>query len=225
MANIKERKAFNFYASYYDVFKELSDSDKLKFIEAILAKQFNDIEPTLKGMAKFAYLSQKHSIDKQVEGFKTKTKSELPPPTQDPCQGGTQAPLGQEEVQVQVQEKEELKRIISNIYNSYPSKCPVRLSSNGKTTSDKVKIKSLLKDISETKLINTIDWYVKECIESKTYMKNFKTFLNNLPDIEDFKPIEEKLYKYKVHFTLYKNKTEKQYQQDLKQYGNDLILQ
>ena len=87
---VRERKAFNFYASYYEVYKELPEKERLKFIDAIFQKQFYDIDPELTGMAKFAYLSQKHSIDKQVEGFKIKTNSKLPTPCYDPCQGGTQ---------------------------------------------------------------------------------------------------------------------------------------
>lgn len=36
---------------------------------------------------------------------------------------------------------------------------------------------------------------------------------------------EEKLYSYKVCFTMYRNKTENQYKEALKRYGKDLILQ
>ena len=73
------RKAFNFYNSYFTVFKELSDKDKLAFITALLEKQFEGKEPNLIGQAKFAYLSQKHSIDSQVLGYETKTKEKLTP--------------------------------------------------------------------------------------------------------------------------------------------------
>jgi len=75
------RKGFNFYRSYYDVYNELEDADKLTFIEALLNKQFLDIEPdNLTGMTKFAWISQYNSIDQQVKGYKSKTK--------DPMQGG-----------------------------------------------------------------------------------------------------------------------------------------
>ena len=72
------RKGFNFYRSYFEVSMELKDSEFIEFIKALLQKQFNGIEPTnLKGMAKFAYLSQKHSIDSQVKGYEDKTKEIL----------------------------------------------------------------------------------------------------------------------------------------------------
>ncbi len=64
------RKGFNFYRSYFEVSMELKDDEFIDFIKAILQKQFNGIEPTnLKGMAKFAYLGQKHSIDSHVKGY------------------------------------------------------------------------------------------------------------------------------------------------------------
>lgn len=82
------RKAFNFYRSYYDVAKELSKKDREEFLMALLQKQFEGIEPKLEGMAKFAYLSQQHSIDSQVVGYEQKTKEKLTP-TEGGCQGGT----------------------------------------------------------------------------------------------------------------------------------------
>ena len=73
------RKAFNFYRSYYDIAKELSKKDRDEFLWAILQKQFEGIDPNLKGMSSFAYKSQKHSIDSQVTGYETKTNTKLTP--------------------------------------------------------------------------------------------------------------------------------------------------
>ena len=105
------RKAFNFYRSYWDIAKELSDNDRLQFYDALIKKQFTNIETDLEGMVKFAYLSQKHSIDKQIKGYQDKTKD----PMQDPWQGCTegcyQDPYLQEkeEEKEQEEEKEEEK--------------------------------------------------------------------------------------------------------------------
>jgi hypothetical protein len=96
---MSERKAVKFYRSYWEIAMELNDKDRLAFYDAVMLRQFTGQESTLTGMAKFAYISQKHSIDAQVKGFEDKTKT----PLQDPTQGGKQAPL------VQVQEKEEEK--------------------------------------------------------------------------------------------------------------------
>ena len=71
---MKERLAFSFYRSYYDVVVELKDEDKLKLLMAILDKQFLDIEPELDGLVGLLYKSMKHSVDKQVAGFKAQAK-------------------------------------------------------------------------------------------------------------------------------------------------------
>ena len=86
---MSKREAFNFYRSYYDTLNEIyTDGDKLKYLMALLDKQFRGIEPELTGISKLAYNSQKHSIDKQVEGWETKTKQKLYDPIQDTTEGG-----------------------------------------------------------------------------------------------------------------------------------------
>jgi hypothetical protein len=75
---LTRRKGFNFFRSYYDVYNELSNKDKLTFIDALLDRQFLGHKPIeLKGMAKFAYISQTNSIDSQVKGYEDKTKTRL----------------------------------------------------------------------------------------------------------------------------------------------------
>ena len=95
------RKAFNFYRSYFDVGCELSDKDRLAFYDAIITLQFTAKLTPLKGVAKFAFLSQKHSIDAQIKGYYDKTKD----PTFTPYEGGTQGGWQQEEEKGQVQEE------------------------------------------------------------------------------------------------------------------------
>jgi hypothetical protein len=102
------RKAFNFYRSYYDVAKELSKKERDEFIWAVLQKQFEGIEPELSGMAKFAYLSQQHSIDAQVVGYETKTKEKLTP-TQGGSVGGTEGGSVGPSVQEKEKEKEKVQ--------------------------------------------------------------------------------------------------------------------
>ncbi len=105
------RKGFNFFRSYFDVYNELeSDKDKVSFINALLNRQFLGIKPTdLKGMAKFAYISQTNSIDSQVKGYEDKTGDILTPcygGRQPPTDGGTDAPSLQVEVKQKVKGKD-----------------------------------------------------------------------------------------------------------------------
>ena len=101
------RKTFNFYRSYWDIANELSDKDRLAFYDALLKRQFTGEETELSVLAKFAYISQKHSIDKQIQGFEDKTKT----PLQGPTVGGTQGPTQGPSVQLKEKEKEKEKII------------------------------------------------------------------------------------------------------------------
>lgn len=102
---LTKRKGFNFFRSYYDVYNELSDKEKVMFIDALLDRQFLGVKPkNLTGMAKFAYISQVNSIDSQVKGFEDKTGIILSP-TEPPTDGGTLPPSQQ----VEDKGKEEVK--------------------------------------------------------------------------------------------------------------------
>ena len=101
---MSERKAVKFYRSYWEVAMELNDKDRLAFYDALMMRQFTGAEPELTGMAKFAYISQKHSIDAQVKGFEDKTKIPLQGPTQGGSEGGSKGPSAQ------VKEKEKVKQ-------------------------------------------------------------------------------------------------------------------
>ena len=109
------RQAFNFYRSYYDILEDITrDEDKLTYLLALLDRQFKGVEPTLENIPRLVYNSQKHSIDKQVEGWENKTKVKLTPtkgpkvhPSVGGTEGGTEGPYLQE--QEKGKEKEEVK--------------------------------------------------------------------------------------------------------------------
>lgn len=195
------RQGFNFYISYYDVYEMLeSDKDKLAFIDALLQKQFTGKDPiNLKGMVKFAYESQKHSINRQVKGFEDKTKTKLP---LTPTLGkGSDLPLnnppsqqveGKGEEKGEEKGKGEVKEKLYNVdsdsvidlYKLYPSSCVVSQRRLSKSKSNKNKIAQLLnkKQYTLQELKDIIIQYRNECDQTKTFMKDFSTFLNNIPD-------------------------------------------
>lgn len=77
--------------------------------------------------------------------------------------------------------KEEIDAFVEKIYKMYPTKCPMRNTSLGKTKKDKERIEKLLKFYS----MEDIEKVVKHEIDEKygkVYMSNFSTFLNNFPD-------------------------------------------
>ncbi len=78
---------------------------------------------------------------------------------------------------------------IEEIYNSYPTKDFINNRSTSKSGKDKLKIAMLLKQKSKQELLKIIETYITECKQTKTFIKNFSTFLNNLPDINAIIPV------------------------------------
>jgi len=88
--------------------------------------------------------------------------------------------------------------IVDSIYKLYPTKCPVRkTASTGKSKSNKDKIKQLLQkgEYTPEELSAIIKRYIKECVSDNVYVKNFKTFLNNIPDFEPEKQVKKEINK------------------------------
>ena len=102
---MKQRKAFNFYRSYYDTLLKLPEQDRLGYLMAIIEMQFegkHNIELSI--MADLALSANMHSIKKQIEGYKHGIKGGKPKDPQRVEQ--TTPPKGKSnQVQVQVQEK------------------------------------------------------------------------------------------------------------------------
>jgi uncharacterized phage protein (TIGR02220 family) len=158
---MSERKAVKFYRSYWEVAMQLNDKDRLAFYDALMLRQFTGEETSLKGMANFAYISQKHSIDAQVKGFEDKTKTPLVHPTQ----GGMQPPM----VQVQEKEKEkeqytiDFQALLDFVNQSFGRKLKVV------TSSVKSSFKARLKEgYKKEDILNAI----KNCKENKYHKEN-----------------------------------------------------
>jgi hypothetical protein len=173
MQKLTKRKGFNFFRSYYDVYNELeTPEDKVAFIDALLDRQFLGVKPTdLKGMAKFAYISQVNSIDSQVKGYEDKTKTILTP-TQPPTQGVTIPPTLQVEVKEKV--KEEVKDIKPTAFSFFNSL--VSLGANKQLVNDWIAVRKTKKATNTETAFNkfkkefelsghTIDEVLEKCVE------------------------------------------------------------
>ena len=85
----------------------------------------------------------------------------------------------------------EYKEDVDIIYKLYPTKCKTSGRSTGKTIKNKFKIAILLRDAYEVnELSSIIKRYHSECERNSTWMMNFATFLNNVPDYEPEKKPE-----------------------------------
>jgi hypothetical protein len=84
------------------------------------------------------------------------------------------------------QESKEYKESnIKYIYDSYPAKCFISGRATGKCAKNKEKIEKLLKINTFDKLLAIVNCYLEDCKTHNTYIKNFGTFLNNLPEIPE----------------------------------------
>jgi len=165
---MSDRKAFNFYLSFYEVFNEIEkDKDKLSFITALLDRQFTGVEPELKGEARFAYISQKQVIDQQIRGWEDKSGKKLQSTDnathqtlpKGGAEGGQNTPALQEKGQVQEKEKGEGEEKGGD---EHQTPTPDSESSSSINNQSPVKEKSCAKKESEPDH-PLVAWLKKEC--------------------------------------------------------------
>jgi hypothetical protein len=148
-----DRKAFNFYRSYYDIALQLDDEDRYQFLMALLEMQFTGKSRGLTGMAQFAFVSQKHSIEAQINGYIFKT-------TKGPHGGGVKGPSVQEEEKGQEKGEEKGKGGANIVV--FGKKTDKFFTVNSKYLSDpKYKVHhDGFKEFSNTTLMGT--WFKKD---------------------------------------------------------------
>ena len=165
----KTRLLFKFYRSYFDVACELSDKDRLAFYDAIMQKEFLGIEPNLKGSARFAYISQKHSIDAQVKGWEDYFKTQIVdthamiPPMIPPM------------IQEKDKEKDKEKEQITNTIYSFDEFWETYNKKTGRVNCERIYAR--LKDKDYAKIKETLPIYLAS-VKDKQYLKNPQTYLN-----------------------------------------------
>lgn len=176
---MSNRKAFNFFRSYYEVARELNEKDRLAFYDALILEQFTGQKTQLKGMAKFAYISQEHSIKSQINGYNQRlNRNDIPEEEKSQkivvhvSEAGAEA-QGKGQVQVQEKgqekEKEEIYPTFIDFWNLYDKKI------------DKESCESKWNKLSQKEKEQIMD-YLPSYIQStpdKTFRKHPKTFLNN----------------------------------------------
>lgn len=77
--------------------------------------------------------------------------------------------------------KKEHCEFVERMYALYPTKCPIRGASLGKSYKDKERIQKLLRQYTEDEIESVFKNEIEEKY-GKHYMQNFSTFLNNFPD-------------------------------------------
>lgn len=210
-----ERLLFKFYKSYFTVASELSDKDRLSFYDALMNKQFNGIEPELKGMANFAYISQKHSINAQVKGWEDKTGIQINNPIEPPTIPPIEPPTTEEEGKEKGKEKEKVKRKTKVFTPPTILEVKQYFKENGYTEYSGEKA---------FKYYNVADWH-----DSKgTKVSNWKQKMQSVWFKDENKSKDHGLVKNRmVHYKLFgfdKTHTEKAYLDNLKIEGEQNVI-
>lgn len=176
-----DRKLIKFYRSYYEVANELPIKHRGEFVMAILDYQFEGKEPKFTGILKLAWISQKHSLDKQIEGFKHATKpGPEQGPNEEPVKGPHQGTSKQEQEQEQGKRKKEegqggedtleIWPTFEDFWNAYDKK-----------TDSKPKCKKKWEKLPHTlkeKIMGHLNDYIAST-PNKKYRKNPLTYLNS----------------------------------------------
>ena len=85
------------------------------------------------------------------------------------------------EIDKSISSKKEEDEFVEHIYSLYPTTCPCRNRSLGKSSKDKSRIRTLLKEYTKEEIEVVVKREVEEK-HGKQWMQNFSTFLNNFPD-------------------------------------------
>ena len=212
-----ERLLFKFYKSYFDTAKMLDDKNRLKFYDALFEKQFNFIEPSLDGLANLVWVSQKHSIDAQVNGWLDKMKSMgIQPPTAPPIQ----PPCIQLKEKEKEKEKEEVKE-----------KEEIKMSHKATIINKSFIIPTVLEiieycisrgnDVSGQKFF---DFYEsKGWLVGKNKMKDWKAAVRTWEKTNNIKSTSFTHVKYKIDNETVTH-TRKAYEENLSIYGKERVI-
>ena len=132
--NIPQKKAFNFYRSYYDSLNMLNDKQYVEFSKALNSVMFFDAHidniQFKDKMLMILWASVKHSLRQSIDGFLSKNKIQYNQAISTPCQGGHQAPAqapcqqGEGEGEEQGKGKEEVEQAGATSaldYSSWPN--------------------------------------------------------------------------------------------------------
>lgn len=91
---------------------------------------------------------------------------------------------------------------VEEIYKAYPTTDAKAGGRNlGKCAKNKAQIRTLLKTHTKEYILYQISRYIQDCNATDTYMKNFGTFLNNLPEYTEDMPVASPRRSHKPNTT------------------------
>lgn len=152
------------------------NNHKSNLVQICIKKELMNVKNTLL----IPYLYPLHTISKEEQ---EQTEEQTEEQTDNKLFGD----LGLIEKDVENQ-KPNYNTEVDMIYYLYPSECYVKGTPTGKGSKNKEKIRSLIKQNGYEWLRLRVESYLVSCKQNKVYLKNFATFLNNIPEPIEVKP-------------------------------------
>ncbi len=182
-----EKKGFTFLFSWAANISGLPAQVRLELYDAIIKYAQSGTVSQLKAKAGLAFGFIRKDIDEEFDGCERGVLADglLPFPA---AQSATAPSEEETEKKAEKAAKKaaetDLQRKIDYLYGLYPTTCfrNGRKVSTGKCSGDKRRLARLLRTKTAEEIEAVIRNYVAEC--GGQYLKNFSTFLNNLPEPE-----------------------------------------
>ncbi len=183
-----EKRGFTFLFSWAAAVGGLPAEVRLELYDAIIKYAQSGMVSQLKPMARLAFGFIRKDIDAEFDGCERESSdgdttlfAELPETT---------APSEEEKEREKAEKaakkaaEMDLFRKVDYLYGLYPASCfrGERKASTGKCSADKRRLARLLQTKTAEEIEAAIRNYVSEC--GGSYLKNFSTFLNNMPEPE-----------------------------------------
>lgn len=177
-----EKRGFTFLFSWAEIVGGLPAEVRLELYDAIIRYAQSGTVSQLKPMARLAFGFIRKDIDEEFDGCERKIPADGTLPFTE--LSGTAVPSEEEIRQREAKKAAEtdLQRKVDYLYGLYPASCfrGERKTSTGKCAADKTRLRRLLQIKTAGEIEAAIKDYLSECRGS--YLKNFSTFLNNLPE-------------------------------------------
>jgi len=164
---MKSRETFNFYRSFFEAGKDMSDTDRLAFYDAILGNSFGEETPNLIGIPKIVFAAIKPVIDNQTTNYLNGKKGGRPPKNNPPLEKENNPPLIKKE-SYKYKEKEKENKKDNKIFS-------FSLSTTKQLSNTSIEYQSKLKEhiVNSNKPMGYEEFY--DSCEMKGYKyKNFK---------------------------------------------------
>lgn len=177
---------FTFLFSWAEIVEGLPAEVRLELYDAIIRYAHSGTVSQLKPMARLAFGFIRKDIDAEFGGSVTVPHGDgdelFPDYPAIPVQSEEEKEKLRSEREAKKAAEAELQRKIDYLYGLYPTKSmrAGREVSTGKCSKDKERIRRLLAVKTVEEIETVIRSYVDEC--GGSYLKNFSTFLNNLPE-------------------------------------------